>query len=211
MDELHDLVVAMTTDLRKVRGRGVALVGGGGGFAVLSADAIAASGLDTPPLPEETQERLREFIPIAGTSVRNPVDTNMMGGPDGRRRMRDTLTLVGNSRPIDTVLATVGGWDDWRGGPPDAPDAAAPAPAATGDSDPAVQGSSGTRAERAREAAGDLGALQGIVGKPFVAVQRDRSGGDRDASRAFLMKRTSSGWPCSRRSARGAHDRQLLE
>lgn len=188
MDELHDLVVAMTTDLRKVRGRGVALVGGGGGFAVLSADAIAASGLDTPPLPEATQEQLREFIPVAGTSVRNPVDTNMMGGPDGRRRMRDTLTLVGNSEPIDTVLATVGGWDDWRpDADPNAPAAATAAPVSTtGDADPAVQGSSGSRAERAREAAGDLGALQGIVGKPFVAVQRDRSSGDRDASRAFL-------------------------
>jgi acyl-CoA synthetase (NDP forming) len=187
MDELHDLVVAMTTDLRRVRGRGVALVGGGGGFAVLSADAIAANGLDTPPLPEETQERLREFIPIAGTSVRNPVDTNMMGGPDGRRRMRDTLTLVGKSAPIDTVLATVGGWDDWRPQAPSDDGAPADPPVAGGDSEPAMQGSSGSRAERAREAAGDLGALQGIVGKPFVAVQRERgSSGDRDSTRAFL-------------------------
>lgn len=180
MDELHDLVVAMTTKLRTVRGRGVALVGGGGGFAVLSADAIAQNGLDTPPLPEATQEKLREFIPVAGTSVRNPVDTNVMGGPDGRRRMRDTLTIVGQADPIDTLLATVGGWDDWR-------DDSAPADGTgTGDADPALQGSSGSRVERAREAAGDLGALQSLVGKPFVAVQRDRTGGDRDASRAFL-------------------------
>lgn len=210
MDELHDLVVAMTTNLKSIRGTGVALVGGGGGFAVLSADAIAAAGLDTPPLPEETQERLREFIPIAGTSVRNPVDTNMMGGPDGRRRMRDTLTLVGKSAPIDAVLATVGGWDDWRPAPSDG-DAGAPA-ASTGDADPALRGSSGSRAERAREAAGDLGALQSLVGKPFIAVQRDRSGGDRDASRAFLDEAYFQGvavFPTVQRAARTIG--QLLE
>ena len=209
MDELHDLVVAMTTKLKTVKGTGVALVGGGGGFAVLSADAIAAAGLDTPPLPEETQASLREFVPVAGTSVRNPVDTNVMGGPDGRRRMRDTLTLVGNAAPIDTVLATVGGWDDWRGGPAGPADGGAgtstPASAATGDADPALRGSSGSQAERAREAAGDLGALQSLVGKPFVAVQRDRTGGDRDASRAFLDEAYFQGvavFPTVHRAAR---------
>lgn len=203
MDELHDLVVAMTTKLRTVKGRGVALVGGGGGFAVLSADAIASSGLDTPPLPEATQEKLREFIPVAGTSVRNPVDTNVMGGPDGRRRMRDTLTLVGNSAPIDTVLATVGGWDDWQ--PAADANASTGATGAQGDADPALQGSSGSRVERAREAAGDLGALQEIVGKPFIAVQRDRTGGDRDASRAFLDEAYFQGvavYPTVHRAAR---------
>ena len=41
MDELHDLVVAAFTNTRLVRGQGVALFGGGGGgFAVLSSDAI---------------------------------------------------------------------------------------------------------------------------------------------------------------------------
>ena len=183
MDELHDMVVAVTTGLRKVRGRGVALVGGGGGFAVLSADAIAAAGLDTPWLPEATQEKLREFIPIAGTSVRNPVDTNMMGGRDGRRRMRDTLTLVAESGPIDVVFATVGGWGGrGPGGPPQGDPGAQPQGSQQdgggGDSDPALQGSSGSPAERAREAAADLGLLQSQTGVPFVAVQRERFGGD---------------------------------
>ncbi len=195
MDELHDMVVAVTTGLGKVRGRGVALVGGGGGFAVLSADAIAAAGLDTPWLPEATQEKLREFIPIAGTSVRNPVDTNMMGGRDGRRRMRDTLTLVAESGPIDVVFATVGGWGGrGPGGPPQDPGAAQPQQQAQGsqqdggggDSDPALQGSSGSPAERAREAAADLGLLQSQTAIPFVAVQRDRWGGDEGSATAFL-------------------------
>ena len=185
MDELHDMVVALTTELRTVKGRGVALVGGGGGFAVLSADAIAAEGLDTPPLPEDAQEKLREFIPVAGTSVRNPVDTNMMGGPDGRRRMRDTLTIVGESAPIDLIFATVGGWGG-RGPNPADSDSEPPTAVSGGDSDPAMQGSSGSPAERAREAAGDLGALQGRVGVPFVAVQRDRGPSSSEASRAFL-------------------------
>jgi len=204
MDELHDMVVALTTELKTVRGRGVALVGGGGGFAVLSADAIAEEGLDTPPLPEDAQEQLREFIPVAGTSVRNPVDTNMMGGPDGRRRMRDTLTIVANAEPIDLIFATVGGWGG-RGPSPTGDDDDATPSGTTGDADPAMQGSSGSPAERAREAAGDLGALQGRVGVPFVAVQRDRGPSSSDASRAFLEEAYFQGvavFPTVSRAAR---------
>ncbi|MEX2228000.1 MAG: CoA-binding protein, partial [Dehalococcoidia bacterium] len=51
MDDLQDLAVAVSTGARRVRGPRVALVGGGGGFAVLSADALAREGLQVPPLP----------------------------------------------------------------------------------------------------------------------------------------------------------------
>src|SRR5690606_17422452 len=91
--------VAVTTRLRDVRGRGVALVGGGGGIAVLSADALAAAGLDLPPMPEETKQALHEFIPMAGTSVNNPID--VMGGPEVVER---TLGIVAGAENIDLVI-----------------------------------------------------------------------------------------------------------
>ncbi|MCK9485315.1 MAG: CoA-binding protein [Dehalococcoidia bacterium] len=100
MDDLHDVTIAATTRLRDVQGRGVGLVGGGGGIAVLSADALAAAGLEVPPTPEETKRQLHEFIPIAGTSVNNPIDTNM-GNAEAMER---TLGIVARAENIDLVV-----------------------------------------------------------------------------------------------------------
>ena len=179
MAELHDLVVALTTGVRGVRGTGVALVSGGGGFAVLSSDAIAAEGLDVPPLPEAAQDKLRMFVPVAGTSVRNPIDSNIMGGR-GRNRVRDTLSVVASAEPIDAVFTAVGGWNP-RWTPPARSD---------GDqddtsNDPLMQGSDGSAAERARAAAGEIGALQQEFGVPFVAISRERGPAADDSGRTF--------------------------
>ncbi len=48
LDELYDMTVAVTTRVREVRGPRAVLAGGGGGFSVLSADAIAHHGLELP-------------------------------------------------------------------------------------------------------------------------------------------------------------------
>jgi acyl-CoA synthetase (NDP forming) len=100
MDDLHDLVVAVNTSVKRVRGRGVALIVGGGGFAVLSSDAIATAGLEVPPTPDETKRLLHAFIPVAGTSVNNPIDTNM-GSPDVALK---TLRIVAAAPTNDVVI-----------------------------------------------------------------------------------------------------------
>lgn len=113
LEDLLDLAVAMTTDLRTLQGNKVTLVGAGGGFAVLSTDQMAMEGLEVPWLPEATQEQLRELIPIAGTSIRNPVDANF-----GRDHPMDFSSDTGATRRVfqaiaaahstDMVLTTVG-------------------------------------------------------------------------------------------------------
>ena len=159
MEELHDLVIATTTGLRRVRGPGVALIAGGGGYAVLSADRIALTGLELPPLPEETQRALREFIPVAGTSVRNPIDANLGRHAGDAGGIRRAYALVAQADPIDVVFSTVGGWGGWGAGDGPKPD---------GDSPEA-------RAERARRSADELAELQRDVGVPVVAIERSRS------------------------------------
>ena len=113
LEDLLDLAVAMTTDMRYLLGNKVTLVGAGGGFAVLSTDQMAMEGLTVPWLPEATQEQLREIIPIAGTSIRNPVDANF-----GRDHPMDFSSDTGLTRRVfqsiaaahstDLVLTTVG-------------------------------------------------------------------------------------------------------
>jgi acyl-CoA synthetase (NDP forming) len=55
-------------------GRNVVLLGAGGGASVLIADEFESRGLRIPPLPPEIVAQIREFTPIAGNILRNPVD-----------------------------------------------------------------------------------------------------------------------------------------
>src|SRR5205085_1848772 len=55
LDELVDLAVAFRF-VTPPAGRGVAVVGAGGGTSVLAADMIDAAGLEVPPLPDAVQE-----------------------------------------------------------------------------------------------------------------------------------------------------------
>lgn len=100
MDELHDLVVAASSNTHTITGRGVAmLAGGGGGFAVLSADAIDREGLTVPRMPPDAIARMREFIPVAGSSVNNPIDAMP---PDDRQD--EMLRIVATAAGIDMVF-----------------------------------------------------------------------------------------------------------
>ena len=103
IDELIDCAVAFRF-VGRIDGPRVGIVGVGGGHSVLAADAVASAGLEAPPLPEETQRALAEFTPVAGTSVRNPVDTNVGFGPEGDRLQRETLRLVGEAPNIDIIF-----------------------------------------------------------------------------------------------------------
>ena len=113
LEDLLDLAVAMTTDMRYLTGNKVTLVGAGGGFAVLSTDQMAMEGLEVPWLPEATQEQLREIIPIAGTSIRNPVDANFgrdhpmdFGSDTGLTRR--VFQSIAAAHSTDLILTTVG-------------------------------------------------------------------------------------------------------
>ncbi|MGD9889809.1 MAG: acetate--CoA ligase family protein [Dehalococcoidia bacterium] len=100
LEELVDLAVAFRF-LTPPAGRGVAVVGAGGGTSVLAADMIDAAGLEVPPLPAEVQEGLRRFTPVAGTSIRNPLDLMSMFQPE---QFATTLQLAAQPDSIHAVL-----------------------------------------------------------------------------------------------------------
>ncbi|MEX1023144.1 MAG: CoA-binding protein [Dehalococcoidia bacterium] len=153
MDDLHDVTVAVTTRLREVRGRGVALVGGGGGIAVLSADALAAAGLEVPPTPEDARRRLHEFVPVAGTSVNNPIDINIGSGEELDR----TLAIMAAADNIDVVVTN-------------APLGRGPGQPPPGSGDPEADRADALR--HAEEQAARMARLQDETGVPFVVLAR---------------------------------------
>jgi len=105
MEELQDMAVAFRF-VRSLPGRSAAVVSGGGGRSVLSADELTVAGFEVPPLTEEVQERLREFTPLAGTSVRNPVDTSVIwiGGEQAGDLLGRTIRAMASSDNIDFVI-----------------------------------------------------------------------------------------------------------
>jgi len=112
LDELVDMLSVFCFFERPPAGRRVGVVGGGGGFSVYAADQVDEAGLKAPALSRRVQDELRRFTPVAGTSVRNPVDTMAILEP---AKLADTLRIVASDEAVDVLLAHAGfGWGPGR-------------------------------------------------------------------------------------------------
>lgn len=60
--------------LPQVHGKGVFIVGGGGGNSVIFSDLCIKVGLDVPTLSRESMEKIRPVVPVAGSIAGNPLD-----------------------------------------------------------------------------------------------------------------------------------------
>ena len=60
--------------LPKTRGKGVFIIGGGGGNSVIFSDACIRAGLEVPSLSRRSMDRIRPVVPVAGSIAGNPLD-----------------------------------------------------------------------------------------------------------------------------------------
>ena len=97
-------------------GRRVAVVGGGGGRSVQSADACEENGLEVVPLPESVREQVRERAPQLANWVGNPVDQSILAGAGVSSN--GLLQMMLESGEYDLAIANVG--EDWFFGRPEA-------------------------------------------------------------------------------------------
>lgn len=104
LDEMGEAILALH-HLPRVSGRGVAILGTGGGIGVAAADSCARAGLQMPPLTPKVMEKLREYIPPAGNMIKNPVDAhivimrlNLMG---------PTLELLSSQPDLDMFILSL--------------------------------------------------------------------------------------------------------
>lgn len=114
-EQLLDLMVAAAL-LGRPRGRRVAVVGGGGGRSVQSADACEENGLEVVPLPAAVREQVRERAPYLADWVQNPVDQSILAGSG--LSSNALLELLVASGSYDVAIANVG--EEWFFGRPDA-------------------------------------------------------------------------------------------
>jgi acyl-CoA synthetase (NDP forming) len=96
--------------LPPVLGSRVGLAGGSGGQSVVIADAFVETGLELPPLTQESYDELATFFSLVGGSYRNPVDT-------GNANRRDLLRIMGileRDANVDNLVFLI--WPRVRGG-----------------------------------------------------------------------------------------------
>jgi len=87
------------------RGTRVAVLGGAGGGSVTMTDAAERAGLQVPHLSEKTITALEEFVPISGSSAKNPLDIMgaLYGMDDTRNRIR-LFELLRDDPNIDALV-----------------------------------------------------------------------------------------------------------
>lgn len=104
LEQMAD-VAAGFAQLPLPKGRRVALIGTGGGIGVSAADNLSKADLVMPPMSAEIMKRLREFIPPAGTMIKNPIDAhNLFMDPP---LMGRALSMLSKDAAIDMFVISV--------------------------------------------------------------------------------------------------------
>jgi acyl-CoA synthetase (NDP forming) len=103
-----DLVNTMTafSHTSLPRGNRVALISNSGGFSVIQTDLCASEGLEVPKFADETISKLRKLVPLAGTSIGNPLDAwpvYYKVHEDGGS-LADIINIIASDKNIDTLV-----------------------------------------------------------------------------------------------------------
>lgn len=85
--------------------RNVSIITSSGGFSVIETDQCIKIGLKVPQFTDETMEELRKLVPIAGTSIKNPLDAWPIFYSGA---LPEAIKVVGLDRNINSVIMHVG-------------------------------------------------------------------------------------------------------
>ena len=104
-DELLDTALALSC-VPLPSGKGTAIITNSGGFSVLETDLCVKAGLEVPRFTEETVAELRKMVPIAGTSVNNPLDAwpIFYNVPGTTGTLADAIKKLSHDKNIDSIV-----------------------------------------------------------------------------------------------------------
>jgi len=104
-DELLDAALALSC-VPLPSGKGTAIITNSGGFSVLETDLCVKAGLEVPQFTKETIAELRKMVPVAGTSINNPLDAwpifyNM---PGTRGTLADAIKILSHDKNVSSIV-----------------------------------------------------------------------------------------------------------
>ena len=106
LQDMIDLIVSFYF-LPPILGTRVGIAGGGGGNSVLSATEWGEAGFDVVPLPQETEDMIRETMPELWWGwIRNPVDLSILPINDSSPNLSgEIMKMMAGSDDFDFVVA----------------------------------------------------------------------------------------------------------
>ncbi len=100
IEQILDFSRGLVYNEQGMQGKNVAVITNGGGFGVISSDALASCGLNLAELPNSVQDELREVLPFFA-ATKNPVD---VVGDATPKRYSDVLNILKDDENIDAFL-----------------------------------------------------------------------------------------------------------
>jgi acyl-CoA synthetase (NDP forming) len=87
-------------------GKGTAIITNSGGFSVLETDLCVKAGLEVPQFTKETIVELRKMVPLAGTSINNPLDAwpIFYNTPEKTGTLADAITILSHDKNIHSIV-----------------------------------------------------------------------------------------------------------
>jgi len=105
IQELIDALVALSFARPYPLGKGIAVVGVGGGPSVEAGDRMETVGLELAALTPDVQAQLKSLLPNDGGIFTNPLDATNLIYPDV---IYNTLKVIGGSPRIDMIMYHMG-------------------------------------------------------------------------------------------------------
>lgn len=104
-DEMVNTVMAIDHTTLPAGNR-VALISNSGGFSVIQTDLCACEGLEVPRFSDKTIDRLRRLVPLAGTSIGNPLDAWPVYYQvhESGENLADIIRIIASDENIDTLV-----------------------------------------------------------------------------------------------------------
>ncbi len=104
-DELLDTSLALSC-VPLPSGKGTAMITNSGGFSVLETDLCVKAGLEVPQFTKEALAKLREMVPLAGTSINNPLDAwpIFYNTPGTTGTLADAIKAISHDKNINSII-----------------------------------------------------------------------------------------------------------
>jgi acyl-CoA synthetase (NDP forming) len=112
LNDLMDHLITFRTLKDRPVGTRIGIVSGTAGPTVIASDLCEGLNLEIPELSVSTKEKIRKFLPVYGSSDRNPVDVSIAAASNMRLYMQ-AIRALDECEEIDIIYLIQSG--EWQG------------------------------------------------------------------------------------------------